>query len=353
MKSRYSVGILGATGAVGQKFIRLLQGHPWFEIKGLGASERSAGKTYAEAANWIEAVKCPDYIKNMTVQACSPEFFEGVDFVFSGLDASVATEVEGAFAAAGISVISNAKNYRTEKYVPLLVPEVNPDHIESIKKQTYDVNGKGFIVTNPNCVTVPLVMALKPLQEAYGINYVIVTSMQAVSGAGYPGVPSLDIMGNIVPFISGEESKIASEPLKLLGTLQEDGTISMANFPIQATAVRVPVLEGHLLSISVSLKKKPSSADEVIDVWNNWINPIEELELPFAPKKPIVVTREDRYPQPRLHAYDENGMRTTIGRVRLTTITDLSFVALAHNTVRGAAGGAILNAELLVKKGYL
>jgi len=353
MKSRYSVGILGATGAVGQKFIRLLQGHPWFEIKGLGASERSAGKTYAEAANWIEAVECPDYIKNMTVQACSPEFFEGVDFVFSGLDASVATEVEGAFAAAGISVISNAKNYRTEKYVPLLVPEVNPDHIESIKKQTYDVNGKGFIVTNPNCVTVPLVMALKPLQEAYGINYVIVTSMQAVSGAGYPGVPSLDIMGNIVPFIGGEESKIASEPLKLLGELQEDGTIKWAEIPIQATAVRVPVLEGHLLSISIDLKRKPASADEVIEVWNNWKNPLAELELPFAPEKPIVVTREDRYPQPRLHAYDENGMRTTIGRVRLTTITNLSFVALAHNTVRGAAGGAILNAELLVKKGYL
>lgn len=353
MKQRYSVGILGATGAVGQKFIRLLQNHPWFEIKALGASERSAGKSYAEAANWIEAVACPDYVKAMTVQACDPQFFKGIDFVFSGLDASVATEVEGAFAAAGISVISNAKNYRTEKYVPLLVPEVNPEHIKAIKKQTYDPNGKGFIVTNPNCVTVPLVMALKPLQEAFGINYVIVTSMQAVSGAGYPGVPSLDILGNIVPFIGGEEEKIASEPLKLLGLYQEDGTVKHAEFPIQATAVRVPVLEGHMLSISVSLTRKPKSIEEVEAVWTNWKNPLAELNLPFSPEKPIMLTKEDRYPQPRLHAYDENGMRTTIGRARLTSITDLSFVALAHNTVRGAAGGAILNAELLVKKGYL
>ncbi|TNE68906.1 aspartate-semialdehyde dehydrogenase [bacterium] len=353
MKTQYSVGILGATGAVGQKFIRLLENHPWFTIKALGASERSAGKTYAEAANWIEAVPCPGTIKNMTVAACDPEFFKGIDFVFSGLDSSVATEVEGAFAAAGIPVISNAKNYRTGKYVPLLVPEVNPDHIHSIKQQTYDPSGKGFIVTNPNCVTVPLVMALKPLQEAFGINYVILTSMQAVSGAGYPGVPSLDIMGNIVPFISGEEPKIASEPLKLLGELQSDGTVKDASFPVQATAVRVPVLEGHLLSVSVSLKNKPASIEEVEAVWNNWKNPLAELNLPFAPEKPIVVTKEDRYPQPRLHSYDENGMRTTIGRARLTTITDLSFVALAHNTVRGAAGGAILNAELLVKEGYL
>lgn len=353
MKSRYSVGILGATGAVGQKFIRLLENHPWFEIKALGASERSTGRSYAEATNWIESVPCPDFIKKMTVVACSPEFFSGIDFVFSGLDSSVATEVEGAFATAGIPVISNAKNYRTEKYVPLLVPEVNPDHIESISRQTYDPNGKGFIVTNPNCVTVPLVMALKPLLETYGIRYVILTSMQAVSGAGYPGVPSLDILGNIVPFIGGEEPKIASEPLKLLGKIQDNGTIEFADFPIQATAVRVPVLEGHLLSISVALEKKPTSIEEVISVWENWKNPLEELNLPFAPEKPIAVTREDRYPQPRLHSYDENGMRTTIGRARLTSITELSFVALAHNTVRGAAGGAILNAELLVKKGYL
>jgi aspartate-semialdehyde dehydrogenase len=353
MKTRYSVGILGATGAVGQKFIRLLENHPWFEIKALGASERSAGKTYAEAANWIEAVPCPENIKKMTVAACDPQFFSGVDFVFSGLDSSVATEVEGAFAAAGIPVISNAKNYRTGKYVPLLVPEVNPTHIHAIKKQTFDPNGKGFIVTNPNCVTVPLVMALKPLQESFGIKYVILTSMQAVSGAGYPGVPSLDIMGNIVPFIGGEEPKIASEPLKLLGDIQDDGTVSEATFPVQATAVRVPVLEGHLLSISVALEKKPASIEEVIAVWENWKNPLEGLALPFAPEKPIVVTREDRYPQPRLHSYDENGMRTTIGRARLTSITELSFVALAHNTVRGAAGGAILNAELLIKEGYL
>lgn len=353
MKARYSVGILGATGAVGQKFIRLLQGHPWFEIKGLGASERSAGKTYAEAANWIEAVSCPESIKSMIVQNCDPQFFKDIDFVFSGLDASVATEVEGAFAAAGISVISNAKNYRTEKYVPLLVPEVNPDHIEAIKKQNYDPNGKGFIVTNPNCVTVPLAMSLKPLQDAFGINYVVMTSMQAVSGAGYPGVPSLDILGNIVPFIGGEESKIASEPLKLLGAYQTDGTVLNADFPIQATAVRVPVLEGHMLSISVSLKKKPASIEEVEAAWNNWKNPLLGLDLPFAPEHPILVTTEDRYPQPRLHSYDENGMRTTIGRARLTSVTDLSYVALAHNTVRGAAGGAILNAELLVKKGYL
>lgn len=353
MIPHFNVGILGATGAVGQKFIRLLETHPWFKITKLGASERSFGKPYGEMVNWIESTPLPYEVASLVISKCDPAEFSGVDFVFSGLDSTVATEIEGAFARAGIPVISNAKNYRMNDHVPLLVPEVNPEHTEQITYQSFDPNGKGFIVTNPNCVSVPLSMSLKPLSDRFGIKNVILTSMQALSGAGYPGVASLDILGNIIPFISGEEPKIAEEPLKLLGKLNHEGKVELADFPIQATAVRVPVIEGHLLSVSVTLKKKPESIEEVYQAYNQWINPLAEYELPFAPKQPIYVTKDELSPQPRKQAFDENGMRATIGRLRMTTITDISFVVLAHNTVRGAAGGAILNAELLVKKGFL
>lgn len=347
-----SVGVLGATGAVGQKFIRLLENHPWFTITKLGASERSAGKPYEVAANWIEPSPMPETVKKHVVSTCNPEAFSGVDFVFSGLDSSVAGEIEGAFAKAGIPVISNAKNYRMFDEVPLLVPEVNPDHIALIDKQNFDPNGKGFIVTNPNCVSVPLSMVLKPLQDAFTIESVVLTSMQAISGAGYPGVASLDIMGNIIPNIGGEEPKVAEEPIKLLGKLT-DTKVENAEIPIQATTVRVPVIEGHTLSISVNIKEEISDVAEVLKAFEDWKNPIEDLDLPTAPKHPIFVTDDDFAPQPRKQSYDEGGMRTTIGRVRLTEVMDISLIALAHNTVRGAAGGAILNAELLAKKGYL
>lgn len=346
------VGILGATGAVGQKFIRLLQNHPWFEIAALGASERSAGKKYKDAANWIEDVNRPEYVAEMTVKKCSPSEFKGVDFVFSGMDASVAGEIEQAFAEAGIPVISNAKNFRMDPTVPLLVPEVNPDHIELIKHQTFTKDGSGWIVTNPNCVAVPLSLALKPIHEAFGIEAMIVTTMQAISGAGYPGVPSLDILGNLVPFIGGEEPKIAPETHKLLGSYA-DGVITEPDFSVQATCTRVPVVNGHTAAVTIKLAKKPSSIEEVREVVENFKNPIAELGLPFAPKQAIKLHTEDRYPQPRLHADHENGMQLHMGRLRDAEVFDISFVCMAHNTIRGAAGGAILNAELLVKKGFL
>lgn len=348
----YKVGVLGATGAVGQKFIRLLENHPWFTISELGASERSAGKSYAEAANWIESTLMPKSVSGISVKNCDPSQFRQVDFVFSGLDSSVATEIESAFAGAGIPVISNAKNFRTHESVPLMIPEVNPGHIKMIDGQTFSDNGSGWIVTNPNCVVVPLVMSLKPLHDQFGIKSVILTSMQAISGAGYPGVPSLDILGNVIPLIGGEESKIHTEPLKLLGTLKE-GKIEHASFPVQATATRVPVINGHLLSVSVELDNKPSGIGEVDKAMKNWRSPIADLELPSAPSYPLHVYEDERYPQPRLHADSERGMQTGIGRLRPSNVMDISYVAMAHNTIRGAAGGAILNAELLVSKGYI
>jgi aspartate-semialdehyde dehydrogenase len=346
------VGILGATGAVGQKFIRLLQGHPWFEIEALGASERSAGKKYKHAANWIEDVILPESIKEVTVKNCDPSEFSGVDFVFSGLDSSVAGGIEKAFASAGIPVISNAKNYRQNPTVPLLIPEINPDHTDLIKTQNFSTDGSGWIVTNPNCVAVPLSIALKPLYDAFGIEALILTTMQAVSGAGYPGVASLDILGNVVPFISGEEPKVGPETRKLLGTL-EGTELTRPEFAVQATATRVPTINGHMISATVKFKNAPVDINEVKAAYTNWKNPIADLELPFAPEELYKLHEEEKYPQPRLHADWENGMQLHLGRLRKAEVFDVSFVAMAHNTIRGAAGGAILNAELLVKKGFL
>lgn len=345
----FQIGILGATGAVGQKFIRLLQGHPWFTIKALGASDRSAGKAYKEAAHWIEAEELPAGVAKMEVLQCEPETFKGVDFVFSGLDSSVATEIERDFARAGIPVISNAKNFRMDETVPLLIPEVNPEHIALIEKQKFTEDNSGWIVTNPNCVSVPLAMSLKPLQDAFGVKSVVVTSMQSVSGAGYPGVPSLDILSNVVPYIGGEEDKVQIESAKLLGIL-ENHQIRFADMKIQATAVRVPTIEGHLLSVSVGLKEKAASIEVIRETYTNWESPIADYDLPSAPEEPIKLYREPRFPQPRLHADREKGMQTAVGRLRDGTVLDLGYVTMAHNTVRGAAGGAILNAELLVAK---
>lgn len=346
------VGILGATGAVGQKFIRLLQGHPWFEIEALGASERSAGKKYKDAANWIEDVQLPLSIKEMTVKNCEPSEFSEVDFVFSGLDSSVAGDIEKAFAIAGIPVISNARNYRQHPTVPLLIPEINPDHTELIKTQTFTEDGSGWIVTNPNCVAVPLSISLKPLHDVFGIEALILTTLQAVSGAGYPGVASLDILGNVIPFISGEEPKVGPETRKLLSTL--DGTnLIKPEFPVQATATRVPTINGHMISVTAKLKDKPKNIEEIKRAYMNWQNPISDLDLPFAPKELYKLHQEEKYPQPRLHSDWENGMQLHLGRLREAEVFDVSFVAMAHNTIRGAAGGAILNAELLVKKGFL
>lgn len=349
---QFNVGILGATGAVGQKFIRLLDNHPWFNVTALGASERSAGKKYKDAANWIEPVTRPAAVSDIVVRECLASEFGDVDFIFSGLDSSIAKEVERDFASSGIPVISNVKTYRTDPTVPLLVAEINPDHLELISTQTFSEDGKGWIVTNPNCVAVPLTMSLKPLFDNFGIESVVVTSMQAISGAGYPGVPSLDILGNVVPFIGDEEPKIRQEPLKLLGSYS-NGKINHAEIPITATATRVPVINGHLLSVNVKLKEMPADFNDVIEAMRSWSSPIKDLGLPSAPEFPLQVFEDERYPQPRLHADNENGMQTAVGRVRRAEVNDVNYIAMAHNTIRGAAGGAILNAELLVKKGYI
>ncbi len=349
--SDYHVGVLGATGTVGQKFIHILRNHPWFRVTALGASDRSAGKTYREATNWVESTEMPEDISGMTVSPCHPDEMD-VDFVFSGLDSAVATDIERSFAEAGIPVISNARNYRQHETVPLMVAEVNPDHVPLIREQTFDPGGRGFIVTNPNCVCIPLVLALKPISDAFGVEEVILTSMQAVSGAGYPGVPSLDILGNILPYIPGEEEKIALEPLKLMGHLKNNRVIK-ADFPIQASAFRVPVIDGHLLSVAVRLKNKPDSLEDVRQVVRRWKNPLSELNLPSAPEKPVRLYDDARYPQPRHHILAGNGMQIGMGRLRMSSVLDIAFTALGHNTIRGAAGCAILNGELLHSKGYL
>ena len=350
----FNVGILGATGAVGQKFVRLLENHPWFTITKLGASERSAGKKYSDAVNWIEPTQIPSDLTNRVVSKCEADLFDDVDFVFSGLDSSVAEQVEMEFATAGIPVISNAKNYRMHEQVPLLIPEVNAEHTKLIKHQTFTDDGSGWIVTNPNCVAIPLVLALKPLHETFGIEAVNVTSMQAVSGAGYPGVASLDILGNVIPYISGEEPKINEEPVKLLGQLAADsGSVTFADFPVQSTAVRVPTVNGHLLSIDVNLSDAPKEEQELREAYKSWKNPIGDLNLPSSPKEAIFLHENDFHPQPRMHAARDSGMQIGVGRLRFANIFDVSLVALGHNTIRGAAGCSILNAEYLVKKGFL
>ena len=347
----YRVGVLGATGAVGQKFIHLLRNHPWFRVTELAASERSAGKTYRQATNWVESTEMPADVAEMIVKQCDPATMD-VDFVFSGLDAAIAGDIERSFAASGIPVITNARVFRQHETVPLMVPEINPDHAELIFQQDFDPNKKGFIVTNPNCVCIPLVLSLRPLFDAFGVEQVILTSMQAVSGAGYPGVPSLDILGNVVPYIDGEEEKIALEPMKLLGKL-ENGRITSASFPIHATATRVPVIDGHLLSVTAGLVKKPGSIDEVREVMKSWKSPLAGLNLPSAPQIPVKVYDDNRYPQPRHHALAEGGMQVGVGRLRKAAILDVSYTALGHNTIRGAAGCSILNAEYLHATGYL
>lgn len=350
-----NVGILGATGAVGQKFIRLLHDHPWFTITAVGASSNSAGKCYSEATQWLEDISIPQIVADQTVQECTPECFDDVDFVFSGLDSSVAGQIERSFAEAGIPVVSNAKNYRTDPTVPLLIPEINPEHIALIDEQIFHPDGKGWIVTNPNCVVVPLASSLKPLVDTYKVKDIQVTSMQAISGAGYPGVASLDILSNVDPYIGGEEEKVVTEPLKILGSLTEQKEITGADMRIGATAVRVPIVDGHLLSVAVTLDSPIEDAGQITELFENWTSPIADLNLPSAPESFFQIYENPHHPQPRLHAWREKGMQVGIGRLRIqqNRPNTLQYITLAHNTVRGAAGGAILNAELLAKKGYL
>jgi aspartate-semialdehyde dehydrogenase len=346
ISNKIPVGVLGATGSVGQKFNELLSNHPWFEVFEVAASERSAGSLYKNAVNWILSSPIPERIANLTVKNCIPDLDSKI--VFSGLDSSVAGGIESEFAKKGYIVVSNSKNHRMDKDVPLLVPEINPTHLELIKTQKY--NG-GCIVTNPNCSTIGLVLALKPLCDNFGLETVNVVTMQALSGAGYPGVASLDIVDNVIPFISGEEGKLESEPLKIFGKLNMHEVIN-TNIKISAQCNRVAVADGHLECVQVRLKNKASEKD-LIDAWENFSAEPQKLNLPTAPIKPIYYFTEEKYPQPKIQRTLDKSMAVSVGRLRKDPILDYKFIVLSHNTVRGAAGGAILCAELMISKGYI
>jgi aspartate-semialdehyde dehydrogenase len=348
MQPPIDVGVLGATGAVGQQFINLLARHPWFRARWLAASERSEGKRYLDAAPWRLAAPMPDTLPDARVEPATPG--TGPKLVFSALDAAVAGDLEKAFAEAGHIVVSNARNYRMETDVPLLVPEVNADHLQLLRTQSAARGWTGAIVTNPNCVAVPLSMALAPLRQ-YGIRSCLVTSLQAVSGAGYPGVPSLDIIGNVIPFISGEEPKVETETQKILGRCRQ-GVVEPHPMVVSAQTTRVPVFDGHTLSISVSFEQKVDLGD-VRAALESFSGIPQELHLPTAPVKPIAYLDGQNRPQPRLDVDSGDGMTVTVGRLRPCPVLGYKFFALGHNTIRGAAGAAILNAELMVAQGWV
>jgi len=349
MANRIPVGVLGATGAVGQKFVSLLENHPWFELTELAASDRSAGKSYKEATAWRQYKPIPERLKDLTVKPCEPVLDCRV--VFSSLDSSVAGEVEENFARAGYIVLSNSKNHRMDDDVPLLVPEINPEHLELIKVQRARRGWPGAIVTNPNCSTIGLVMALAPIHRAFGVKRVIVATMQALSGAGYPGHSAIDMLGNVIPFIGGEEDKVETEPLKIMGTIEGD-SIRFADCRISAHTNRVFVEDGHMECVSVELERK-AKPDEVARVLAQFSSLPQELKLPFAPERPVLVADERDRPQPRFDRDAGNGMSAVVGRVRECPVFDIRFVVLSHNTIRGAAGAAILNAELMKAKGLI
>jgi len=342
------VGILGGTGMVGQHFIRFLQGHPWFKLTWLGASDRSSGKKLSEATAWRLDGEMPAAAADLMVSDSKPG--NAPQLLFSAMDASAATEIEQAFAQAGHAVVSNSRNHRMEMDVPLLVPEVNPGHLSLVKAQQKNRGWSGMIVTNPNCSTVVLTMALAPF-AALGIERVIAATLQAVSGAGYPGVASMDILANVIPFIGGEEEKMQQETQKILGTV-ENGQASPLAAKVSAHCHRVPVVDGHTVAVSVELQKKLTAA-EAQHAIQNFRGLPQERKLPSAPARPLVYMPMLDRPQPRRDAGRENGMAVFVGRLRECPVLDLKFVACGHNTIRGAAGAAVLNAELMVSEGLL
>jgi aspartate-semialdehyde dehydrogenase len=349
-EKKLRAGVLGATGMVGQRLVSLLADHPWFELTEVAASERSSGKTYAEAVRWHLDAPIPAGARDLVVRSLNPSL--ECDFVFSALDSSVAGEAEEAFARAGYPVVSNSRNHRMDPDVPLLIPEVNAAHLDAIplqqKNRGYET---GFIVTNPNCSTAGLVLVLKPLAEAFGLEKIFVVTLQAISGAGYPGVASVDIQGNVVPFISGEEEKMESEPQKLLGKWNGERFVD-AGLGISAHCNRVPVIDGHLECVSVSLKKI-ASLNEVREALREFEVSAELAALPSAVRNPIVVLDGQDRPQPRRDVNAGNGMAAVVGRVRECPLLDVKLTLLSHNLVRGAAGAALLNAELLAARGFL
>jgi aspartate-semialdehyde dehydrogenase len=349
MQTKTSVGILGATGIVGQRFVQMLEHHPWFEVAWVAASDRSEGRPYGEAARWRMKTPIPPRVAGMRVSPASPEGAPKI--IFAALDAAIASEMEPRFAAAGCAVVSNSSALRMQGDVPLVIPEVNPDHIQMIECQAWRKASGGFVVTNPNCSAIGLVMALKPLQQLFGIETVMVVTMQAVSGAGYPGVASLDILGNVIPYISKEEEKMEEETRKLLGRLNGVGVIPAA-FAMSAQCNRVAVEDGHTESVSVRLEKKVRP-EQIIKAWNEFLSVPQELRLPSAPERPVFYTESADRPQPRFDVDSGKGMAAIVGRLRPCGVLDWKFTVLSHNTIRGAAGAALLNAELLKVQGYL
>jgi aspartate-semialdehyde dehydrogenase len=356
---RRNAGILGATGAVGQRFIQLLADHPWFNITWLAASDRSAGKTYAEACAWRLDTPLPRRIAEMVLQPNTPEGANNLPrIIFSSVDASIARDLEPKFATAGCAVISNSSAFRMAADVPLVVPEVNEAHLDVIEAQATRKTSGGYLVTNPNCCAIGLVLPLAPLHQRFGIDKLFVSTLQAVSGAGYPGVASLDILGNVIPYIKNEEEKLQEEIAKLLGGLRVEGEnargFQLADLTVSAMCNRVPVLEGHTECVSVKLRT-PATREEILDAWKSF-QPLsgkghEGLHLPSAPLHPVVYMNDEARPQPKLDLNRGHGMTTTVGRLRPCSIFDWKFTLLSHNTVRGAAGAAILNAEILAVLG--
>ena len=345
---RIPVAVLGATGSVGQRFVQLLAGHPWFRVAELVASDRSTGKRYREATDWRLDATMPEAAADLVVQDYGAALASPI--AFSALPGEVAGEIEQRLAREGHAVLSNTSTHRMEPDVPLLIPEVNPEHAAAIATQRRNRGWSGFIATNPNCSAIHLVLALKPLQQAFGLEAVAVTTMQAVSGAGYPGVPSLDMIDNVVPYIGGEEEKMAEETRKLLGGY--DGGFRPADVVVSAQCNRVPVRDGHTECVSVRLKE-PAPPEEVVAAMEAFRGKPQELGLPSAPERPVVVRREANRPQPVLDRDAERGMASVVGRVRPCPLLGTKFVVLGHNTVRGAAGASILNAELFKVEGLL
>ena len=349
MSNKLSVGILGATGIVGQRFIQMLERHPWFEVAWLAASDRSEGRPYAEAVRWRLKTAIPPDVAGMTLAPAKPEGAPKI--IFAALDSSIARELEPQFAAGGCAVVSNSSALRMQADVPLVIPEVNADHIRLIDKQSWRSKSGGYVVTNPNCSAIGLALALAPLHRRFTLETVMAVTMQAVSGAGYPGVPSLDILGNVIPYIANEEEKMEEETQKLLGTLN-GARIDPAPFAMSAQCNRVAVEDGHTESIAVRLKQK-AQPQEIIAAWNDFRAEPQQLRLPSAPEQPVVyMTAADR-PQPRFDCDLGGGMTTAVGRLRKCNVLEWKFTSLSHNTIRGAAGAALLNAELLKAKGYL
>ena len=348
MSKKLPVGILGATGVVGQRFIQMLEHHPWFEAAWLAASDRSEGKTYAEAARWRLKTAMPANIAEMKVSPATPEGAPKI--IFAALDSAIAAEMEPRFAEAGCAVISNSSALRMKSDVPLVIPEVNPDHIDLIGTQSWRKKSGGYVVTNSNCSAMGLVLALAPVYQRFGLEAVMVVTMQAVSGAGYPGVASLDILGNVIPFIRNEEEKMEEETQKLLGKLNGAGVVP-APFAMSAQCNRVAVEDGHTESVSVKLKRK-AKPEEILAAWSDFRGVAQELKLPSAPERPVVYMKANDRPQPRFDVDLGAGMTTAVGRLRPCNVLDWKFTVLSHNTIRGAAGAAVLNAELLKARGY-